>query len=77
MRGEQARLEHTLARVRALSPRATLQRGYTILTRDDGSTVTSVTQLEPDDTIVARLLDGEVAAAVIDIEPHDPEEEES
>ena len=75
--GEQAWREHTLARGRARSPRATLQRGYTILTRDDGSTVTSVTQLEPDDTIVARLLDGEVAAAVIDIEPHDPEEEES
>ena len=73
LREEESALEHTLARVRALSPRATLERGYTILTRDDGSTITSITQVEPDETIIARLLDGEIAAAVIDVEPHDTE----
>lgn len=72
---EEAHLEHTLARVRALSPRATLQRGYTILTTDDGQTVTSIAQVSPDDMVVARLIDGDIAAAVVDVEPHAHEEE--
>lgn len=78
---EQTALEHTLARVRALSPQATLQRGYAILTADDGSTITSIAQVEPDDVVVARLVDGEIAAGVIDIEPDpdhpDPDEEDA
>ncbi len=60
----------TRARVRALSPQATLQRGYAILTTDDGRTVASIADVEPDETIIARLLDGDIAAAVIDVEPH-------
>lgn len=73
---EATALEHTLARVRALSPRATLQRGYAILTADDGRTITSIAGVEPDAVVVAHLLDGEIAAAVIDVEPAqaDPEE---
>lgn len=71
VRTEEQRIEHTLARVRALSPRATLQRGYAILTTDDGRSVTSVGQVQPDDVVVARLLDGDIAAAVIDTEPSD------
>lgn len=67
---EQDRLTATLGRVRALSPRATLRRGYAILTTDDGRTITSVTAVEPDETIIARLIDGDIAAAVIDVEPH-------
>lgn len=69
--GEADTLTHTIARVRALSPQATLQRGYAILSTADGVTITSVTEVEPDETIVARLLDGEIAAAVIDVEPAD------
>lgn len=72
---DEAHLEQTLARVRALSPRATLQRGYAILTTDDGATVTSIAQVAPDDIVIARLLDGDVAAAVVDVEPHTHEEE--
>ena len=70
---EQDLLSGHLARVRALSPRATLQRGYAILTTDDGRTVASVTDVEPDDTIIARLIDGDIAAAVIDVEPQEEE----
>lgn len=75
---EQQTIAHTLARVRTLSPRATLQRGYTILTTVDGITVTSIAQVEPDETVVARLLDGDIAAAVIDVEPNEnqPSKEE-
>lgn len=71
---EESHLDLTLARVRALSPRATLQRGYTILTTDSGETVTSITQVAPDDMLVARLLDGDIAVAVVDVEPHTHQE---
>ena len=70
---EQDQLSGHLARVRALSPRATLQRGYAILTADDGRTVASITDVEPEDTIIARLIDGDIAAAVIDVEPNEQE----
>lgn len=75
---EQDAVGHTIARIRALSPQATLQRGYAILTTDDGRTVTSIEQVEPDEIIVARLMDGDIAAAVVDVEPHDhdPDTEE-
>lgn len=72
---EQDHLTSSLARVRALSPRATLQRGYAILTTDDGRTVASIADVEPDETIIARLIDGDIAAAVIDVDPHDHEQE--
>ena len=75
--GEADTLTHTIARVRALSPQATLQRGYAILSTADGVTITSVTEVEPDETIVARLLDGEIAAAVIDVEPADQPSDEN
>jgi exodeoxyribonuclease VII large subunit len=68
---ERADLGHILSRVRALSPQATLERGYAILTTDDGRTVSSIAQVEPDEIIVARLIDGDIAAAVVDVEPHD------
>lgn len=73
---EEDHVASSLARVRALSPRATLQRGYAILTTDDGRTVASINDVEPDETIVARLIDGDIAAAVIDVEPHDHEHEQ-
>lgn len=76
---ERGDLGHMLMRVRALSPQATLQRGYAIVTTDDGRTVSSIEQVEPHEIIVARLIDGDIAAAVVDVEPHnhDPQQEES
>jgi len=73
---EDAALRHLVERARALSPRATLQRGYAIVTTDDGSTVTSIEQVRPDEIVIARLLDGDIAAAVVDVEAHDPQEEQ-
>lgn len=72
---EQTHLDHTLARVRSLSPRATLTRGYAILTTADGATVSSIGQVTPDEIVIARLLDGDIAAAVIDVEPNTEEEQ--
>ena len=70
---EQDQLGGHLARVRTLSPRATLQRGYAIVTTDDGRTLASVADIEPDEIIIARLIDGDIAAAVIDVEPNEQE----
>ena len=46
------------ARLAALSPLATLDRGYAVVTREDGSVVTSATALRPDDAVRLRLRDG-------------------
>lgn len=50
-------LEHLLARVRALSPAATLERGYAVVVRSDGGIVRS-----PGDVQAGQALDIRVAA---------------
>ncbi|RZU50225.1 exodeoxyribonuclease VII large subunit [Krasilnikovia cinnamomea] len=57
-------LRHTLARLRALSPAATLQRGYAIVQRADGHVVRAATEVAPDDLLRVRLADGELRASV-------------
>jgi exodeoxyribonuclease VII large subunit len=49
---------HRLASVRALSPKATLERGYSVLQRADGSAVREVGQVSPGDILHARVSDG-------------------
>ncbi|GIJ19602.1 exodeoxyribonuclease VII large subunit [Micromonospora lutea] len=57
-------LRHTLARLRALSPAATLDRGYAIVQRGDGYVVRAATDVAPGDPLRVRLADGELAATV-------------
>jgi exodeoxyribonuclease VII large subunit len=57
-------LEHTLARLRTLSPRATLQRGYAIVQRDDGAVVRAPDDVAAKDRLRIRLADGSLAATV-------------
>jgi exodeoxyribonuclease VII large subunit len=57
-------LRHTLARLRALSPAATLGRGYAIVQRADGQVVRAADEVKTDDTIRVRLADGELRATV-------------
>ncbi|EFQ82752.1 exodeoxyribonuclease VII, large subunit [Aeromicrobium marinum DSM 15272] len=52
---------HHLARVRGLSPLATLQRGYAVAQSDDGTVLTSVHDVPEQFTV--RLADGQVLAA--------------
>jgi exodeoxyribonuclease VII large subunit len=59
-----ADLAHTLARLRALSPGATLQRGYAIVQRPDGVVVRAPSEVEPDDRLRIRLAGGELTATV-------------
>ncbi|WP_441250450.1 exodeoxyribonuclease VII large subunit [Kitasatospora sp. McL0602] len=51
-------LGHTLARVVALSPLATLERGYAVLQRADGHVVTDPAQLTAGEELHARVAEG-------------------
>ncbi|GHJ50260.1 exodeoxyribonuclease 7 large subunit [Catellatospora sp. TT07R-123] len=57
-------LHHTLARLRALSPAATLARGYAIVQRADGHVVRAAGEVAKGDALRVRLAEGEVAATV-------------
>ncbi len=57
-------LRHTLARLRALSPAATLERGYAIVQRADGHVVRAAGEVDAGDPLRVRLADGELAATV-------------
>ncbi|MFF4082258.1 exodeoxyribonuclease VII large subunit [Streptomyces sp. NPDC001777] len=58
-------LAHTRARVVALSPAATLERGYAVLQRADGQVVRSPEEAgEPGDVLRARVSGGEFAVRV-------------
>jgi exodeoxyribonuclease VII large subunit len=66
---ESSAIGHTLARVRAMSPKATLERGYSILVHGDGHSVVSVNDVDPDDDLLAHLLDGQLVVAVRETKP--------
>jgi exodeoxyribonuclease VII large subunit len=55
---------HQLARARALSPLATLRRGYAVLQAADGGVVTSIADVAADQPLLVRVLDGRVHATV-------------
>jgi exodeoxyribonuclease VII large subunit len=62
-------LGHQLARVRALSPLATLRRGYAVLSDADGTLFSSVDDVTPGQSVRIRVADGRIVAAVEDVEP--------
>ncbi|MFI0983085.1 exodeoxyribonuclease VII large subunit [Streptomyces sp. NPDC021093] len=57
-------LSHTRARVVALSPAATLERGYAVLQRGDGAVVRSPEEVSAGDELRARVSDGEFVVRV-------------
>jgi len=61
-------LDHSLARVRALSPLATLRRGYAVLSDADGALFSSVTGVGPGAELTIRVADGRINATVNDLE---------
>ncbi len=70
-------LVHQLARIRALSPLATLRRGYAVLSDAGGNALSSVATLAPGDTLLVRVADGRIGATAttvdrIDLLPQDP-----
>ena len=68
LREEAAWVEHALGRVRALSPRATLLRGYAIVSTEAGEPVDSTTIVSPGDGVVTMLADGLFRAEVTEVE---------
>jgi len=60
---------HRLAQVRALSPHATLERGYSILVDTAGRAVTSIARISVGDELTARLLDGQALTSVTAVTP--------
>jgi exodeoxyribonuclease VII large subunit len=57
-------LGHQLARVRGMSPLATLRRGYAVVQDADGHVVTSVGQTAPDEPLQVRVADGRIGVVV-------------
>jgi exodeoxyribonuclease VII large subunit len=57
-------LRHTTARLRGLSPAATLERGYAIVHRADGQVVRAAREVAKGDPLRVRLADGELTATV-------------
>ncbi|KAA1378200.1 exodeoxyribonuclease VII large subunit [Aeromicrobium fastidiosum] len=60
---------HHLARVRALSPLATLERGYGVAQLPDGTVVTSIAQVSPDAELTIRVVDGSIAVRTLTTHP--------
>lgn len=57
-------IAHTLARVTALSPAATLARGYAVLQRADGHAVRRADEVVAGDTLRARVAEGALTVTV-------------
>jgi len=77
-------LVHQLARIRALSPLATLRRGYAVLSDADGQALSSVATVEPGQSIHIRVGDGRIGATTTSVDrinlvndPHDSDHESS
>jgi exodeoxyribonuclease VII large subunit len=69
-------ITHQRARARALSPLATLQRGYAVVQAADGSVVSSTAQAEVGADLSIRLTDGRVLATTSAVEPAPTPEED-
>ncbi len=66
---EATAVHHHLARVRSMSPKATLERGYAILVGPDGHAVTSVAEIDEGDDLLAYVVDGQLVVEVRETRP--------
>ncbi len=64
-------LVHQVARIRALSPLATLRRGYAVLSDARGEALSSVATLEPGHDIHIRVADGRIGATTTSVDQID------
>ncbi|MFE0048217.1 exodeoxyribonuclease VII large subunit [Streptomyces albireticuli] len=65
----ESELSHTHARVVALSPAATLRRGYAVLQHADGSVVRDAAEVTAEEELRARVAEGEFAVRVTSAGP--------
>jgi exodeoxyribonuclease VII large subunit len=66
---ERTAVRHCLERIRAVSPQATLERGYAILVGSAGQPVRSVTAAAVEEDVVAHLADGQLGLQVREVRP--------
>jgi exodeoxyribonuclease VII large subunit len=66
---QRSRLGASGRALHAVSPLATLERGYAIVTREDGRVLTAASGVSPGETVEARLARGRIAARVTRILP--------
>ena len=64
LQAKQQRLAAGAGKLQALSPLAVLSRGYAVTYQENGELATSVTQLEPEQSITVRYADGAIKAQV-------------
>jgi exodeoxyribonuclease VII large subunit len=69
-------LTHRQAQVRALSPLATMERGYAVVQRTDGAVLRDPAEVNPGDALVVRVLGGALDARVVRVNPAGPDEDE-
>jgi exodeoxyribonuclease VII large subunit len=60
---------HQLARARALSPLATMQRGYAVVQTGDGHVLAGAADAAPGDTLTVRLHDGRLSVRTQTVTP--------
>ena len=58
------RLANASSRLNTVSPLATLDRGYALVTNDDGRVVTSSRQVKPEDSVGVKLAHGELLCRI-------------
>ncbi|MHC3248434.1 exodeoxyribonuclease VII large subunit, partial [Salmonella enterica] len=66
---QRERFGNMVTHLEAVSPLATLARGYSVSTTADGNVLKKVKQLNVGDTITTRLKDGWVTSEVTTIKP--------
>ena len=59
------RLAQQAEKLNLVSPLATLQRGYAIASNNEGSVITSTTQVSPEQELHLKVSDGEIQVAVL------------
>jgi exodeoxyribonuclease VII large subunit len=62
---EDQSLQHQLARVRALSPAATLARGYAVVQQQDGTVLRDAGEVNGGDRLAVRLAEGRLEVEVV------------
>lgn len=67
--GGAAQVRSLAAQVRALSPAATLERGYAVVQTSDGAVVRDATSVAAKDSLRVRLARGELIASVVAVAP--------
>jgi exodeoxyribonuclease VII large subunit len=71
-----SRLRLAAGKLNTVSPLATLQRGYAIVTDADGTVITDATAVKKDAVIQARLARGTLQARVEQIDSNEPSNDE-